>query len=133
MYNSYAPYNGNYVPYNPYNYNVVQQNNNPVFQNSNPNTQRIDFTGALVNNFNEVKDYAVSIGGMALLLNKSDKTFYLKSLNENGIPIIETYKFDNCTEDNSKEASNKIDIVDIDKRLKAIENKINSVNPYESL
>jgi hypothetical protein len=104
-----------------------------MFQNQVASPQKVDFTGALVNGFNEVKDYAVSIGGMALLLNKADKTFYLKSLDNNGIPIIETYKFDSCTSDNNKGSDSKINISDIDKRLSVVEHKLDNFNPYDAV
>jgi hypothetical protein len=85
---------------------------------------RADFNGILVNDFEEVKQYPVPIGGLTLLLNKRDKKFYLKQLNDNGVPIIETYNFEVAT--SSKETDKTVDINELSKRVDILEKKINS-------
>ena len=54
---------------------------------------KVDFQGVVVSSFDDVKTYPVPLGGTVLLLNRSAGKFYLKSLGENGVPIIETYDF----------------------------------------
>lgn len=82
---------------------------------------RVDFTGVIVNDFEEVKTYPVPLGGLTLLLNKKDRKFYLKSLNDSGLPIIETYTFDSITGDTKEES---INIKELSKRLDDIEKRL---------
>lgn len=104
----------------------------------NVNSQsRVDFQGAIVNSFEDVKVYPVPIGGAVLLLNKTAGKFYLKSLGDNGVPVIESYDF--CAsafnsepeQDKSKESVNdsfskleeKIDM--LANRMSTYENNLN--------
>lgn len=74
---------------------VVQPVQQAVVQQ--PVVSAATFSGIVVNDFEDVKNYPCTIGGITLLLNKKDKKFYIKSLNEQGIPMIETYNFDSAS------------------------------------
>lgn len=96
----------------------------PVMQPvSQATSGRIDFSGAVVNNFDDVKEYPVPVGGLIFLINKKDKKFYIKSMNDNGVPVIETYTFDTAgVEEN--QAEEEIDLKSIAKRMDAIERQL---------
>lgn len=100
---------------------VVQQ---PVVQQQTPNTT--GFSGVIVNSFEDVKEYPVPLGGLTLLLNKKDKKFYIKSLNENGIPVIETYTFESLGDNtiNEQEQQSNANIDNLIKRVDTIEKKL---------
>jgi hypothetical protein len=81
----------------------------PVYSQpvSNVQSVKVDFNGAIVNSFEDVKTYPVPIGGLVLLLNKNDSKFYLKSLSDNGVPILETYNFSVCDSNIDNASKNK--------------------------
>lgn len=72
-----------------------------------PQVPKVDFQGVIVNSFDDVKTYPVPLGGTVLLLNKTASKFYLKSLGENGTPIIETYDFSVSQLANEEKAVNE--------------------------
>ena len=95
-----------------------------------------DFTGAFINDFNEVKEYPVPLGGTVLLMEKGANKFYMKALDNSGNPVISTFKFDGITENTSNsltDSNNKnvnmedqlMKIYDsITKKFSELENKI---------
>lgn len=121
-------------------------NQAPMYQQPNigynQNIPKVDFQGVIVNSFDDVKTYPVPLGGTVLLLNKNASKFYLKSLGENGNPVVETYDFNvsNTSSEDSKLINNDINISNdminklidkIDKmnnRLSNCENSIKSIN-----
>jgi hypothetical protein len=92
------------------------------------NNGRIDFTGVIIDNYEEVKNYPVVMNGITLLLNRKDKRFYLKQLNENGVPIVETYVFDslNVEQEQNDVKQSVLDVEQLNKRLDAIEKKLDA-------
>lgn len=68
---------------------------------------KVDFQGVIVSSFDDVKTYPVPLGGTVLLLNKTASKFYLKSLGENGTPVIETYDFSVSQLANEEKAVNE--------------------------
>lgn len=85
------------------------------------------FNGIIVNSFEEVKDYPTPIGGLTLLLNKKERKFYIKSLNDNGVPVIETYNFDTASNniiDTQPQQDDKQYFDMIIQRLDAVERKL---------
>lgn len=106
----------------------------------NPQVPKVDFQGVIVSSFDDVKTYPVPLGGTVLLLNKTASKFYLKSLGENGTPVIETYDFSVSQSSNEEKAfsdqgiSNEIinklaeKIDGIASRLSNCENTIKSIS-----
>lgn len=106
---------------------------------------RQDFIGAFINNFDDVKSYPVPLGGTVMLMEKNSSKFYMKTIDNNGNPMINTYIFQDLSmsTDSKKEETNKSkDSTDnneietfkqnvtnamreVDNRLKDLENKIN--------
>lgn len=72
-----------------------------------PQVPKVDFQGVIVSSFDDVKTYPVPLGGTVLLLNKTASKFYLKSLGENGTPVIETYDFSVSQLANEEKAVNE--------------------------
>jgi hypothetical protein len=128
-YNAYTqPYMQSYnQPYmnQPYMNQGINAMNNiqPIQYNNTQQSVRVDFNGVVVNDFEDVRQYPTPLGGVTLLLNKKDKRFYIKQLDNNGTPIIETYSFESITNDNNVIQDN-IDINSLNKRVEAIENKL---------
>jgi hypothetical protein len=130
----------NYQPYQPYQpvqaYQPVQQQ----VQNVQQPVQKVDFQGIVINSFDEVKSYPVPLGGTVLLLNKGTNKFYLKSLDNNGNPIIETYDFSSSSNElKDNQQVDKSDVFDdkltkleqhfiaINKRVSELEDKVKSI------
>lgn len=108
-------------------------------QNMNTFSQKIDFNGVLVNSFEDVKSYPVPIGGTILLLNKSNNKFYLKSLDDKGDPVIETYSFEVSGGEkinNTETENNKQQQIDYNATITKLTNRIDKLetrlNDYET-
>lgn len=99
-------YLAGYTPYmlNPMNYNIMtayqnqmmQPNNmfnQPVMQNQQMPTTKQDFIGAFINSFEDVKSFPVPLGGTVMLMEKGTSKFYMKTIDNNGNPMINTYIF----------------------------------------
>jgi hypothetical protein len=121
-YNNVTPvnYQQQYVPqYTPQYSQYLQSVQQPQQLNN-----RVDFSGVIVNSFDEVRDYPVPLGGLTLLLNNKDKKFYLKKLNETGVPMIETYSFQSATQDS--EPVQEVNINDLNRRVETLEKIIDT-------
>jgi len=94
---------------------------------------KVDFQGVIVNSFDDVRTYPVPLGGTVMLLNKSASKFYLKSLGDNGVPVIETYDFSVSNASNNDTEQNKTDsIADSFSKLEdKINNLANRMTTYE--
>ena len=99
-------YLAGYTPYmlNPMNYNIMtayqnqmmQPNNmfnQPVMQNQQMPTTKQDLIGAFINSFEDVKSFPVPLGGTVMLMEKGTSKFYMKTIDNNGNPMINTYIF----------------------------------------
>lgn len=107
-----------------------------------------DFIGSFVNNFDDVKSYPVPLGGTVMLMEKGSSKFYMKTIDNNGNPMINTYIFQDLsvTTDSKKEDTPKVDnnisdeemkafkqnvtnaMIEVNNRLKELENKVNGTN-----
>lgn len=106
---------------------------------------RQDFIGAFVNNFDDVKSYPVPLGGTVMLMEKGSSKFYMKTIDNNGNPMINTYIFQDLSmsTDGKKENTIKTEnesnssemetfkqnvtnaMREVDNRLKDLESKVN--------
>lgn len=106
---------------------------------------RQDFIGAFVNNFDDVKSYPVPLGGTVMLMEKGSSKFYMKTIDNNGNPMINTYIFQDLSmstdskKENTIKTENESDssemetfkqnvtnaMREVDNRLKDLESKVN--------
>lgn len=118
-------------PYNPYG-NIYQQPQQPINYQA-PAPPRVDFQGAIVNSYDEVRAYPTPQDGTIMLLNKNGQKLYLKTIRD-GIPMIETYDFFPSTT-NVEEQSQPKENINIPETLGKLENMIsvlaNRMNNYE--
>lgn len=111
-------------------------------------TPKQDFIGSFVNNFDDVKSYPVPLGGTVMLMEKCSSKFYMKTIDNNGNPMINTYIFQDLsvtTDSKKDETNNVVDNTDkneietfkqnvvnamkeVDNRLKDLETKMGNLN-----
>lgn len=144
----------NYAMMTPYQYQTMQQTpqmftqqnmNMPMYgqQGGQMQVQRQDFIGAFVNNFEDVKGFPVPLGGTVMLMEKGSNKFYMKTIDNNGNPMINTYVFQdlsintdgNKTEQvKSEQNTSDVDVLrkdvtnamrEVDNRLRDLESKVN--------
>ena len=79
------------------NMNFMQgnMNYNQQMQQSQQNNPNIEFVGAFVDNFEQVKNYPIPLGGIVLLMDKNNSKLYTKQLSPQGDPIYNVFKIEN--------------------------------------
>ena len=144
----------NYAMMTPYQSQVMQQApqmftqqnmSMPMYgqQSGQMQVQRQDFIGAFVNNFEDVKGFPVPLGGTVMLMEKGSNKFYMKTIDNNGNPMINTYVFQDLrittaghkTEHiKSEQNTSDVDVLrkdvtnamrEVDNRLRDLESKVN--------
>lgn len=144
---SYTPYmmNNNYSAMTPYQQQLMytQQMQQAQMQQAQMPVQstiqqspiqaggRVDFTGAFINSYEEVKSYPVPIGSAVLLMDKVNNKFYIKVMDNSGVPLLSTYEFNEYADSSNKvKEDNNNSVVDIEGRVKALEERVDT---YEKL
>lgn len=69
-----------------------------------PQMRAPDFTGSFVESYEEVKSYPIPINGVLLLMNKNSNRFYIKTLNDVGVPVVKTFEFNELLSNGNEEA-----------------------------
>lgn len=69
-----------------------------------PQMRAPDFTGSFVESYEEVKSYPIPINGVLLLMNKNSNRFYIKTLNDIGVPVVKTFEFNELLSNGNEEA-----------------------------
>lgn len=109
----------------------MQQGYNQPMQQT---QQKVDFQGAFVSNFEEVKGYPVPLGSAVLLMDKDNNKFYLKALGNDGNPVVSTFLFQDATETQNNQTvntttsnevnSNSLMVDQLKGRVDTLENKL---------
>ena len=74
-----------------------------------PQMRAPDFTGSFVESYEEVKSYPIPINGVLLLMNKNSNRFYIKTLNDVGVPVVKTFEFNELLSNGNEEVQDSIE------------------------
>lgn len=82
-----------------YNNTIPQQGTNtPNTTNTNNNNNNY-FSGSIVSNYDEVRNFPIPATGSVMLLDVVNKRFYIKGMGSDGIPQIQAYFYDSVLMD----------------------------------
>lgn len=107
---------------------VGVQNNGFNGQPMQPMQGRVDFGGAFITSYEEVKSWGVPQGGLVLLMDKNSNKFYIKALDNNGTPVISAFVFNDLVgnrevaQEEKPKTNNEIETLRV--RVDQLENKI---------
>lgn len=96
-----------------------------------PQMRAPDFTGSFVESYEEVKSYPIPINGVLLLMNKNSNRFYIKTLNDVGVPVVKTFEFNELLSNGNEEAQDSIETTsnnnsNIEERVSLLERTVAS-------
>lgn len=96
-----------------------------------PQMRAPDFTGSFVESYEEVKSYPIPINGVLLLMNKNSNRFYIKTLNDVGVPVVKTFEFNELLSNENEEAQDNIETTsnnnsNIEERVSLLERTVAS-------
>ena len=94
-YNIVNPYMSSYTM--PSSMAQIQQMQNTT---QNQNISNVNFfSGSIVHSYDEVRNFAIPASGSVMLLDLTNKRFYIKGMGDNGIPQIQAFAFDSVISD----------------------------------
>lgn len=117
----------------PYQQQMLQGNQMSLPQQSTSNS----FTGAIIKSYDDVKNYYVPLGGSVLLLDPDSSRFYIKKLDDTGVPVVSAYNYSIDIKNDTLENKNEVmqdsereelkkSYNSLDERVKILESKLNS-------
>lgn len=96
-----------------------------------PQMRAPDFTGSFVESYEEVKSYPIPINGVLLLMNKNSNRFYIKTLNDVGVPVVKTFELNELLSNGNEEAQDSVETTsndnsNIEERVSLLERTVAS-------